>query len=404
MTAAIGGATGGNTSGATTTTQPYIMSGPTQAAAQQAASAQIGAAQIAAQAATQNTTSAINALMGQYGTALQMANPAINTGNQAQAQYNYMLGLPAVAPGAAPTAPTMGKAVDPTQQQIQQFVTANSTPVYDAKTGALMPGVGGQQFQYTGPGARNNQADLVAEAAKRGTGTGYSDQQFGQGEYGTINNLSQGWNAGGAAKDALIAQQQPGLQQAYDTANTTYQQQLAQYNQQQNVYNQYAGKQATGQDISNVVNNLPGMQFEQSQGINAIQNAASASGQLNSGNMLQALNQYGQGVSQKYYQNYMQNLGNLSSAGNAASQQAGQGANQLGQNVAGAYGAQGSVQANAALAAGQAMASSYLSPVANQQVIQTPTTSTSSSSQSGAGNLGGLLGGVGTLYGSGIFD
>jgi hypothetical protein len=380
------------------------MSGPTQAAAQQAASAQIGAAQIAAQAATQNTTSAINALMGQYGTALQMANPAINTGNQAAAQYNYMLGMPAVAPGAAPTAPTMGKAVDPTQQQIQQYVTANSTPVYNANTGALMPGVGGQQFQYTGAGARNNQADLIAEAKSRGTGTGYSDQQFAQGDYGTINNLASDFNAGGAAKQALIDQQQPGLKQAYDTANTTYQQQLAQYNQQKGVYDQYQGKgQATGSDINNVVNNLPGMQFEQQQGIQAIQNAASASGQLNSGNMLQALNQYGQGVSQKYYQNYMNNLNSLSSAGNAASQQAGAGANALGTNIAGAYGQQGATQANAALSAGQAMASSYLSPVANQQVIQTPTTSSSSSSQQGGGNLGGLLGGVGTLYGSGIF-
>ena len=37
MSSVIGGATGGNTQGSTTTTQPYIMSGPTQAAAQQAA-------------------------------------------------------------------------------------------------------------------------------------------------------------------------------------------------------------------------------------------------------------------------------------------------------------------------------------------------------------------------------
>lgn len=404
MDSAVGSLTGGNTQ--STSSQPYIMSGPTQAAANAAAQAQINAAQQAAMAATQNTTSAISALMGQYGTALQMAQPAINTGNQAAAQYNYMLGMPAIAPGASPTAPTLKlpTAADEniTKQQIDQYITQNSK--------LMDTGNQGWGYMYSGAGAdptKSNMANTMPGiTAGAGEQFGYLNSNGpGQGQQGDAFLQDQRLRDAAAAElaapqlklDTATAQQQ------YDQANTTYQQQLAQYNQQKGVYDAYAAKgTATGNDINNVINNLPGFQFEQKQGINAIQNAASATGMLNSGNLLQGLNEYGQGVSQKYYQNYLGNLNSLATAGNTASGQAAAGANQLGQNVAGAYTLQGNAQANAALAAGQATASSYLSPVANQQVIQTPTSSSSSSS--GAGNVGGLLGGIGTLYGSGIFD
>lgn len=47
----------------------------------------------------------------------------------------------------------------------------------------------------------------------------------------------------------------------------------------------------------------PGYQFQLNQGVNAVQNAASATGGINSGNTLKALTQYGQGLAnQDYYQ------------------------------------------------------------------------------------------------------
>lgn len=414
MSSILGGSsTQGSSS--TTSTQPYIMSGLTPYAANEAASAQIGAAQAASQAATQNTTSAINALMGQYSTALTYANPTINTGNQAAAQENYMLGLGAVNPGAAPTAPTMGQATAPSNSQIQQYIQQNSQEVIDPVTGQpiLTAGGTGPLMDYTGQGARNNIGDAGFLNGGTGAGQGQipqwqTDLGMAAGDYGTAASLSQPWNAAAGATQALEAQQQPALQAAYDQANTAYNQQLNQYNQQQGVYNQYQAKgTATPTDISDIVSNLPGFQFAQNQGINSIQNAASASGQLNGGNLLESLNQFGQGVSQQYYQNYMGNLNNLAQQGTSATNNAMQGATNVGNSVAQSYTNQGNAQANADLAAGQAMASSYTSPVANQQVVMTPYTTSSTGSSSGSSqsgsNIGGLLGGAAAISSGGGF-
>jgi hypothetical protein len=412
MSSILGGSsTQGQSS--TSSTQPYIMSGLTPYAANEAASAQIGAAQAAAQAATQNTTSAINALMGQYSTALTYANPTINTGNQASAQENYMLGLPAVNPGAAPTAPTMGQATAPSNSQIQQYIQQNSTEVIDPVTGQpiLQAGGTGPMLDYTGQGAVNNINDPGFLNGGTGANAGtvpqwQKDLGMAAGDYGSAASLSQPWNAASGATQALEAQQQPALQAAYNQAQTQYQQQLGQYNQQQGLYNQYQAQgQATPTDISDIVSNLPGFQFAQQQGINGIQNAASASGQLNSGNLLESLNQYGQGISQQYYQNYMGNLNNLAQQGTSATNNAMQGATNVGNSVAGAYTNQGNAQANSDLAAGQAMASSYTSPVANQQVVMTPYTTSSNTSTSGSSssdaNVGGLLGGAASISSGG---
>jgi hypothetical protein len=53
---------------------------------------------------------------------------------------------------------------------------------------------------------------------------------------------------------------------------------------------------AGGQSLSDYFNNLPGYKFEQQQGQQAIQNSAAARGQSLSGNTLQGLEQFGQGL------------------------------------------------------------------------------------------------------------
>src|SRR5258708_26918070 len=132
--------------------QAIVQTGPSLQAANMAAQAQIGAAQQASQIASQNTNAALQALMGEYGTALTYANPMVNTGNQAAAQLNYMLGMPAVSPGAAPTAPTMPTLAtaqgDITNSAINNYIMQNS--------GVVGGGNGGQGFghlSYTGAGS-----------------------------------------------------------------------------------------------------------------------------------------------------------------------------------------------------------------------------------------------------------
>jgi len=401
-------------------TQPYIMSGPSYQAATLAAQAQINAAKIAAQAATQNTNSAIKALMGQYATGLTYANPAINTGNQAMAQMNYMMGLGAVAPGTKPTAPDAptlaqaGKKITQAQllQEAQSYMGARAVKAPDG--GNFTFGV------YTGPGSYNNVPQLYKDSQAAGTAgtsflgtpgytdiggytTGLSMEPGGAGVIDQANTILQNKTIQQALRDDLAQRYlDDTLMPQYEQSMQTYNQQNEQWEKQKALYDQYTAKGvATGNDIGAIVTNLPGFQYAQKQGLSSIQNAASARGMLNSGNLLRGLDQFGQELSQTYYQNYMGNLSNLAGMGQQATGQAIQSANNLGSNLASAYTGLGNAQANSALAAGQATASSYLTPVMNQQVSMTPyTTSSSGSSSSGGGFLqnissaAGLLGGL----------
>ena len=410
LSSALGG---GSQSGQSSSTQPYIMSGPSYQAATDAAQAQVNAAQIAAKVATENTNTAIQALMGEYATGLTYANPTINTGNQAAAQMNYMMGLPAVSPGPAPTAPTAPTLAD-AAKNISQAQLLQAAQGYIS--GSVVPNAAGQNFTfglYTGPGAYNNipqlykdsQANGTAGGSLLGTGkytnlggydTGLSMEPGGAGVIDQANAVLANPTISAALKNDLAQQYlDQTLTPKYDQQKQVYDQQNNQWNQQNNLYNTYTQKGvATGNDVGAIINNIPGFQYAQQQGLSQIQNAASASGMLNSGNLLRGLDQFGQQLSQTYYQNYMGNLGNLANMGQNATSQAISGANQTGAQTSNAYQNLGSTQANAALAAGQATASSYLTPVYNQNVSMTPY-STSSSSSGGSGILGGLLGGFG---------
>lgn len=389
---------GGSASGGSSSTQPYIMSGPTIEAANNAAQAQINAAGQASKAIQQNTQSAINSLMGEYGTAFQIEQPTVALGNQAANQYNYMLGLGAIAPGTAPTAPTaptlasaLGKIKS---QDVNQYIGSN---IGYGPTNAQ----GNQEGQGT-----NTYTDPITGyqyTTNTGTGSLLSGGAFlnSQAQQGGLTSDTQAYKN----TAQYLAQQQLEQDQAnYDVQNKTYQQQLDAYNMQQKQYDTYNAKgTATATDINSIVNNLPGFQAQQAQGISAIQNAASASGNLNSGNILQQLSQFGQGLSGQYYQNYMGNLASQANLGQSAAQVTANGANTLGSNLASAYTNQGAGMANAYLGAGNALASSYLAPVANQQVSMTPYSTSSSGGSSQGYSATNALGALGSISQSGGF-
>jgi len=99
------------------------------------------------------------------------------------------------------------------------------------------------------------------------------------------------------------------------------------------------------------VSKLPGYQFELQQGLGALQNSAASRGQALSGNTIQGVEQFGQGLASTQFQQYMQQLAGLANMGQAsASGVANQGANLLsgagaslasGQNAAAGYNAAG---------------------------------------------------------------
>lgn len=113
----------------------------------------------------------------------------------------------------------------------------------------------------------------------------------------------------------------------------------------------------------------PGYSFRQTQGMNALQNSAAARGGLLSGNTLKGIQDYSQGLASQEYQNaYSRYTGSQNQQYNALAGIAGTGqtaANNLGSaqqnfanNASTIIGNNAANQGNAALAAGQARASS----------------------------------------------
>lgn len=371
-----GGSTGGQTA---------YVSGPSIEAAQMAANAQTNAAQMAASTATQNTQSAIQALMSQYNTSMNLSQPITSAGNAAAAQLNYILGGNAMSPGAAPTAPTAptlsSLSSQITPDQISQYLLNHST------INGNTAGAGQQQnYVYSGTGSAPGTAlganGLIASPAggsAGGMGTAWS---------GSPDQVATNAAFADPIKAALAQQGMTAANQQYQTQLGEYNNNLQAYNQANTLYNQYNQKgPATGSDVTNIIQNQPGYFQQQQAGISAAQNAASANGMLNSGNLLIGLNQFGGNLAQNYYQNYVGNLQNLAGLGASTTNNLVNSGTNTGNSVAGAQTALGDTVANAQLAAGAAQASSYLTPAANQQF----NTKSMGGSNSGSG-LGQLAG------------
>ncbi len=372
---ALGGQSGG---------QYASVSGPSLAAAAQANMSQQAAIQASQQYAGQSLQAGIGALMDQYKSTVGLNMPTTAAGYGATAQENYMLGLNQYNPGAAPVAPTA-----PTLASLQAGITPDQINNYikqNTTTNGIAAGPGQQQaFLYSGVGGNSN-IGMAPGSQMQGIDAlgahGYSVNEFENNS--DIQNAVSGY---------LANQAMPQAQATYDAANTAYGVQNQTYNTQKGLYDQYNAKgPATNADLTNIITNQPGYQANMSQGVNAIQNAASAKGMLNSGNLLEQLSQFGQGQATNYYNQYMGNLQNLAGAGQAATNNSSNASMQTGNTAAGLQGQYGTNMANASLAAGQASASSYLNPAANQQVIGSYLGGGSSNGMQALGIGAGLLG------------
>jgi hypothetical protein len=109
------------------------------------------------------------------------------------------------------------------------------------------------------------------------------------------------------------------------------------------------GQRLSPQQISQQLTQMPGYQFQLSQGLDATKRQAAAMGLGLSGNTLQALNKYGQGLASTSYQNQLENLLNPIKLGQASASNQAAAAGQTGANLSNIYGAAGQNQANIAL-------------------------------------------------------
>ena len=185
---------------------------------------------------------------------------------------------------------------------------------------------------------------------------------------------------GSAAIGAVASKSAAGAQsRAAGQANET---QMAMYNQTNANLSPYrgVGNQASqalagyyGLDgavsqgrYQQLLQNLPGYQFQLNSGSQAVDRNLAAQGLLQSGAAGKALTQYGQGLGQSYGQQYAQGLGGLAGLGESAAAQTGafgaNAANQIGSNTI--YGgnaqAQGTInQANSWQSGLQGLAGAY---------------------------------------------
>jgi len=109
------------------------------------------------------------------------------------------------------------------------------------------------------------------------------------------------------------------------------------------------GQRLSPQQISQQLTQMPGYQFQLSQGLDATKRQAAAMGLGLSGNTLQALDKYSQGLASTSYQNQLENLLNPIKIGQASASNQAAAAGQTGANLSNIYGAQGQNQANIAL-------------------------------------------------------
>ncbi len=115
------------------------------------------------------------------------------------------------------------------------------------------------------------------------------------------------------------------------------------------------GPGGTGGPNAAALTSSPGYQFQLQQGLSGVQNAASASGGNMSGNTLKAITQYGQGLADTTWQQYLGNLTGLVGTGQNAANATGQ----FGANAAGQIG-NNTIGGGNALAAGQVGAASNI--------------------------------------------
>lgn len=151
---------------------------------------------------------------------------------------------------------------------------------------------------------------------------------------------------------------------------------------------------ASTPDYNKLLSNLPGYQFQQQQGNQAVQRNLAASGLLQSGAAGKALQQYGQGVASQYAGQYVNGLQSLAGIGQTSVANTGavgaNTANQIGSNQIYAGNAQASGyagQANAVNSGLSGLAGAYGQYQSQQQSSYNPY-ATSGISQGGTDYIG----------------
>lgn len=413
-----GGQGGANPSGF------LIQTGLSDAAAQAAYQAMSGSIQNAQQEYTTATNTAIQQMMQEYGAAYNTVAPQLQQGGYAGAELNYLLGLPSLQTPISPTqtglpqgivANQAGINITPgSQQSVQNYINQNivqnpngsftykptgtiGSSAADLLANANVLNNAQYNTQTAAFNPTQNQINQYIEANTTRTGNGQAAYTYtptgtqGTDIIGNANKMANGV-AGLAAEPAVQANALQGetqqLQNQYNAYNSAlqgygstqngllYNQGVQQFNTQLPVANfSQALGQATPQSISNVVSNLPGFQSQFNQGTKAIDNSASARGLLGSGNMLEELNQFGQGMESTYYNNYIQQLANEAGVGNTAANNLASSTQGLGTNLASLQTNLGGNIASGDIALGQAgstLATSPLSAYTNRYVPTIP--------------------------------
>lgn len=109
-------------------------------------------------------------------------------------------------------------------------------------------------------------------------------------------------------------------------------------------------------NFNQILQNLPGYQFQRDQGNEAVQRNLAARGLLGSGAGAKALDQYGQGLASNYAQQYTAGLQSLAGLGQSSANATGQAGQNYANQASSAYGYAGNAQAAGAIGQGQAWA------------------------------------------------
>lgn len=382
---------------------PYI----TPAAAQVAGTYQADAANAASQLAQQQLDAAMGSVAENYNNSMTALQPYQTQGVQAQDQLNQFLGLQPFNPGSAPTAPTP---YTPSTTDISNYIEQNLTPTQAGMDNNIY-------YQYNGIGAKYNGFSQTQLANGQPTGTdivGFMGSAPPAGQTAAQNpglpvgmaNTAQKLATGNPEldkqiSDYLTTQYNSNNAKLIQAQNQEYQQQLQAYNQNKALYDQYTAQGPLNQQqITNIVTNQPGYQAQLGQGIQAVQNAASSKGLVNSGAALKELTNFGANLESQYYNNLLGNLSNQAAVGANAANSANQAAQNESNALAGLYSQNADAQANSQLAAGQALASAYQLGNTTYNKVITGQSNSSASNDGGLSGIGSLLGGVGSLIGS----
>ncbi len=334
--------------------------------------------------ASSQINTAINQMNQQYQAAMQNYRPYTQTGIQALNKLNQYIGLDPYNPGNAPVAPKtldlndyLGKV---TRGQINNYVMENSV---GNRTGD--PNAGNIALNYMGAGAYDNSRDPGF-----GTTGEIATGKLGSGYFGSAGAIGRNLENPIRAEIARLAleQDRPG----YELAKQAYDQNLIYYNQAKDWQQQYLAEgPLTQAQITDRVTNQPGYQAELGQGIEAINRAGAAKGSLGSGGILKDLMNYGQNTLSKYYGNTLSLLAQQAGQGQQAAGGIAALQSNLGNNTANLYGNLADINANSALASGNALSQAMIA--ANQQYK----TVGGGGGGGGMEGIGSVLGGIGSI-------